>query len=158
MSKDLWLPKAELEKNPEYIQCREYMARHRISELLHDLLASVAFHKPEGGREGVMSFMAQQLKRRGTEGAEAGGLFDMKEIESVFHMADLLKQGTITREQCRSALKALACSARQEEMIDGVPGDKSTSLEIPLKVDLSTFVELARKAFSLRVEDIAVSG
>lgn len=78
---------------------RRYMAEHRIQELLNDLLASVAFHKPEGGREAVMAFMAQQLERRSREGAEAGGLFDMKEIESVFRMADLLKQGTITREQ-----------------------------------------------------------
>ncbi|KAF4662193.1 hypothetical protein FOZ61_002645 [Perkinsus olseni] len=160
MSKEIWLPKAELEKNPEYIECREYMAKHRIPEVLNDLLASVAFRKPEGGREGVMSFMAQQLDRRSKEGAEAGGLFDMKEIESVFHMADLLKQGTITREQCRSALKALACSARQEELIDGTltPGDESEGLEIPLKVDLPTFLALARKALSLRAEEVAVSG
>ncbi|EER17842.1 conserved hypothetical protein [Perkinsus marinus ATCC 50983] len=162
MSAEMWLPKAELEKNPEYIECREYMARHRIPELLNDLLASVAFHKPEGGREAVMAFMAQQLERRSKEGAEAGGLFDMKEIESVFRMADLLKQGTITREQCRSALKALACSARQEELIDGTVGQggKATEggLEIPLKVDMSTFVDLARRALNLRVEDIAVTG
>ncbi|KAF4744989.1 hypothetical protein FOZ62_019026, partial [Perkinsus olseni] len=59
---------------------------------------------------------------------------------------------------CRSALKALACSARQEELIDGTltPGDKSEELEIPLKVDLPTFLDLARKALSLRAEEIAV--
>lgn len=109
------------------------MARHRISELLHDLLASVAFHKPEGGREGVMSFMAQQLERRGTEGAEAGGLFDMKEIESVFHMADLLKQGIITREQvgdrCVHRSRVRVGSFYQETS-SGHPSSRSVSISL----------------------------
>ncbi|KAF4665842.1 hypothetical protein FOL47_004404 [Perkinsus chesapeaki] len=160
MSQEIYLSKTDLEKNPEFMECREYLAKHRIPELLNDLLASVAFHKPEGGREGVMAFMAQQLDRRINEGAEAGGLFDMKEIESVFHMADLLKQGTITREQCRSALKALACSARQEELIDGTfaIGESAEALEIPIKVDIDTFLDLARQALGLKASEIAVSG
>merc|ERR1712085_86943 len=100
---------AEVQKAEEYVQ------KHRIMELMNDLCASVCFHKPEDVRG-----------------------FLLKELAAVFGLADLMKTGTISDRQARTALSALTNSQKQKEYVD--------TMDIAQEVDLTLFKQLARDA------------
>merc|ERR1712085_248276 len=118
---------AEVQKAEEYVQ------KHRIMELMNDLCASVCFHKPED----VRGFLLKELASRELEGAHRG-FFDDQEVAAVFGLADLMKTGTISDRQARTALSALTNSQKQKEYVD--------TMDIAQEVDLTLFKQLARDA------------
>merc|ERR1712159_337757 len=117
-------------------KAEEYLAKHRLLEVLNDLCASLCFAQPENVKE----FLIKELDRRKTQGAEAG-MFEPKELDSVFSLADLMGAQLITEEQCRKALLSLASSQKQFDAI--------TAAQIPKEVDRLTFMEKAKSLLAL---------
>ena len=107
------------------------MAKHRLTEVLNDLCAALCFHQPTNAK----SFLIDELTRRKTEGTEAG-VFEQRELDAVFSLADLMGSGLISDVQCKQALLSLASSKKQYDAIEA-----STP---PKEVDRKTFVGLAK--------------
>mmetsp|Transcript_28172 Transcript_28172/g.62138 ORF Transcript_28172/g.62138 Transcript_28172/m.62138 type:complete len:139 (+) Transcript_28172:42-458(+) len=122
-----------LEKKQQAI---DYLAKNRVHELLNDLCASVCFHKPSNVKE----FLVEELRKRSTQGAEAG-LFDNREIDAVFSMADVMQKGIVSEIVCRDALRSLANSKYQF--------DEVANLQIPAEVDSQTFRKTARSLLAM---------
>merc|ERR1712216_550446 len=112
----------------------EYLSSHRILETLNDLATALCFHKPHGANQ-VRDFLIRELQRRKIHGKEAG-LFDNRELDAVFNLADLQNSGLISDSQCREALLSLACSEQQHAAI--------SAEELPKEVDRSTFLQKAK--------------
>merc|ERR1712224_453799 len=80
-------------------------------------------------------FLIEELTRRKTEGTEAG-VFEQRELDAVFSLADLMGAGLISDVQCKHALLSLASSKKQYDAIE--------ASDVPKEVDRKTFVTLAR--------------
>ncbi|KAL4475415.1 hypothetical protein ABPG72_022050 [Tetrahymena utriculariae] len=107
----------------------EYLRKHRINELFEDICTAICFKQPED----IEGFIIQQLKLKKEQGFKTG-IFSDEEIDNVFTLFDLKKDGFIGKEACKDALKTLASSEYQFNEID--------EQNIPEKVDAATFTRL----------------
>merc|ERR1719152_430463 len=98
---------------------------------MNDLCASVCFHRPADLR----GYLLQELQLREQEGTEAG-VYDDREIDAVFTLADLMQTGVIDREGCQGALASLAHSQKQRDDVQAV--------DLPEEIDQNLFREKAR--------------
>ncbi|NXG65434.1 EFC10 protein, partial [Hemiprocne comata] len=90
-------------------QCRDYLQRHRIPELLHRLATLVIYHRPERPREYLIQALQRVKAGRRAEG-EYPYLMDEDNLVAMFGLLDVLGQGHITASQYREALKTLGLS------------------------------------------------
>ncbi|KAM6321435.1 EF-hand calcium-binding domain-containing protein 10 [Aegotheles albertisi] len=113
-------------------QCREYLRRHRLPELLHRLGALLLHHRPENPRE----FLIQVLERvkAGKRGVgEYPNLMDEENLVAMFGLLDVVGQGHIGAAQQREALKTLGLSTEDLQSGDDV------------KITLDVFKEEVKK-------------
>ena len=69
------------------------------------------------------------------------GIFAIEEINNIFTLFDLKKDGFISQAQCKEALKTLASSELQTEKITGA--------EVPDTVDQKSFLRLCQTILGL---------
>lgn len=109
----------------------QYLYKHQILELFEDLCTQVIFERPPD----LKSFLIQKLTERKKQGPAGQGVFSDSEIKNIFYLFDLQQNKSLTREQCKEALRALANSAFQYDHVE--------KLEIPDSVDMILFRKLA---------------
>ncbi|XP_054065990.1 EF-hand calcium-binding domain-containing protein 10 [Rissa tridactyla] len=90
-------------------QCRDYLERHRIPELLHRLGALLLYHRPERPREFLIQALERVKAGKRAEG-EYPYLMDEANLAAMFQLLDVVGQGHITAAQYREALKTLGLS------------------------------------------------
>ncbi|XP_030308557.1 EF-hand calcium-binding domain-containing protein 10 [Calypte anna] len=100
-------------------QCREYLQRHRIPQLLHRLAALVLYHRPERPREFLIQALEKVKAGRRAEG-DYPYLMDEDNLVAMFGLLDVLGQGHITPAQYREALKTLGLSTEDLRLGDDV--------------------------------------
>eukprot|EP01016_Furgasonia_blochmanni_P054005 TRINITY_DN8836_c0_g1_i5.p1 TRINITY_DN8836_c0_g1~~TRINITY_DN8836_c0_g1_i5.p1 ORF type:complete len:156 (+),score=32.87 TRINITY_DN8836_c0_g1_i5:162-629(+) len=115
----------------------EYLRKHHIIELFEDLCTAICFKQPED----VEAFIVEQLKLKKTHGLKTG-IFGEGEIQNIFALFDLKREGFISQAQCKEALRSLASSEYQYVAID----DK----DIPEKVDSHSFAKLCEQVLGSR--------
>lgn len=82
----------------------DYLKKHRIQELFHDLCGAVCFNKPEN----VNKFLVGELEKRRDAGPGKVMFFDEQEVEAVFRLADLKQKGSVSRVQAQQAMASIA--------------------------------------------------
>ncbi|XP_019399111.1 PREDICTED: EF-hand calcium-binding domain-containing protein 10-like [Crocodylus porosus] len=97
---------------------REYLARHRVAELLHGLGALLLHHRPERPREFLIQAL-ERIKLAKQTGVDYPYLMDEPNLEAMFEMLDTASQGYITLVQYKEALKTLGLSAQDVSYEDG---------------------------------------
>ncbi|NXN73144.1 EFC10 protein, partial [Himantopus himantopus] len=100
-------------------QCRDYLQRHRIPELLHRLGALLLYHRPESPREFLIQALERVKAGKRAEG-EYPYLMDEANLSAMFELLDVVGQGHITPAQYREALKTLGLSAEDLQHGDNV--------------------------------------
>ncbi|NXX16405.1 EFC10 protein, partial [Podargus strigoides] len=98
-------------------QCRDYLQRHRLPELLHRLTALLLYHRPERPREFLIQALERVKAGRGAEG-EYPSLMDESNLAAMFGLLDVVGQGHITAAQHREALKTLGLSTEDLQFGD----------------------------------------
>ncbi|NXY70354.1 EFC10 protein, partial [Glareola pratincola] len=98
-------------------QCRDYLERHRIPELLHRLGALLLYHRPERPREFLMQALEGVKAGKRAEG-EYPCLMDEANLAAMFQLLDPVGQGHITAAQHREALKTLGLSTEDLQFGD----------------------------------------
>ncbi|KAM3145124.1 hypothetical protein pb186bvf_002799 [Paramecium bursaria] len=102
-----------------------YVRQHRIIELFEDLCTAVAYEQPQD----IKKFLIEQLKVKQKHGFKSG-LFKHEEIENIFTLFDLRREGWISREQALEAFKTIAASQSQQPQ------------NIPEKVTKKDFIQI----------------
>ncbi|KAM6212843.1 EF-hand calcium-binding domain-containing protein 10 [Sarcoramphus papa] len=100
-------------------QCRDYLQRHRIPELLHRLGALLLYHRPERPREFLIQALERVKAGKRAEG-EYPYLMDEANLAAMFSLLDVVGQGHITPAQYREALKTLGLSTEDLQFRDDV--------------------------------------
>ncbi|NWW86569.1 EFC10 protein, partial [Rhynochetos jubatus] len=100
-------------------QCRHYLQRHRIPELLHRLGALLLYHRPERPREFLIEVLERVQAGKRAEG-EYPYLMDEDNLAAMFSLLDVVGQGHITPAQHREALKTLGLSTEDVQLGDDV--------------------------------------
>ncbi|NWU63784.1 EFC10 protein, partial [Pterocles burchelli] len=100
-------------------QCRQYLQRHRVPELLHRLAALLLYHRPESPREFLIQALERVQAGRRAEG-EYPHLMDEANLGAMFQLLDVVGQGRITAAQYREALKTLGLSTEDVQLEDDV--------------------------------------
>ncbi|NWX68487.1 EFC10 protein, partial [Alca torda] len=98
-------------------QCRDYLERHRIPELLHRLGALLLYHRPERPREFLIQALERVKAGKRAEG-EYPYLMDEANLDAMFQLLDVVGQGHITAVQYREALKTLGLSTEELQFGD----------------------------------------
>ncbi|NXT48813.1 EFC10 protein, partial [Pluvianellus socialis] len=98
-------------------QCRDYLRRHRIPELLQRLGALLLYHRPERPREFLVEALERVKAGRGAEG-EYPYLMDEANLAAMFQLLDVVGQGHVTAGQFREALKTLGLSTENLQFGD----------------------------------------
>ncbi len=114
----------------QQLQSRNYLARHKIQQLMEMLVQHAVHHRPDDLR----AFLAAKLAELRTtpEPTAPTNFFAEDEIETLYNMYDISKRG-MTPEQCREALLAIGAA-------DGAAVPTSGP------IDVSTFAGLCRAA------------
>ncbi|XP_051469103.1 EF-hand calcium-binding domain-containing protein 10 [Apus apus] len=98
-------------------QCREYLQRHRLPELLHRLATLVIYQRPESPREFLIQLLEKVKAGRRAEG-EYPDLMDEENLVAMFGLLDVVGRGHVTAAQYREALKTLGLSTEDLQLED----------------------------------------
>ncbi|XP_020652908.1 EF-hand calcium-binding domain-containing protein 10 [Pogona vitticeps] len=95
------------------VEGREYLARHKIPDLLHTLSALLLFHRPERPREFLIKIL-EKVKVARLTGVDFPNLMDESNLDSMFEMLDVPGEGYINVKQYKGALESLGLSSKDE--------------------------------------------
>ncbi|XP_042352523.1 EF-hand calcium-binding domain-containing protein 10 isoform X1 [Plectropomus leopardus] len=84
----------------------DYLKKHKIMELMDNLISMLFFYRPENPREFLVEQL-EQLKRSRDSGVPGPNLFNDTNLDAVFGILDPANQGHITFEQYKHALTTL---------------------------------------------------
>jgi len=118
-----------------------YIRRHRLIELFEDLATAVAIKLPDN----LEDFIIEQLAMR-KDPAEKTGIFTESEVQNVFNLFDLKKEGHISKERCIKAIQTMASSSFQFASVE--------LQDIPEKVDSFQFSKLCEKILGFSKKEI----
>lgn len=119
----------------------DYIRKHRLIELFEDLATSLAYRRPEN----VEDFLIEQLLNKKSQGL-CSGIFTESEVQNVFNLFDLKKEGQISKERCIKAIQTMASSSFQFSQ---------TELEkLPDKIDSFNFLKLCEKILGFSKKEI----
>ncbi|CAD8066278.1 unnamed protein product [Paramecium primaurelia] len=111
----------------------EYLRRNRIMELFEDLCTKASYIQPENLEE----FFVEDLRIKQKQGFMTP-IFTKAEVQNIFELFDLKRDGYITQENCRKALLTIASSQKQQEIIEATQ-------VIDEKVDINRFQRLVEQ-------------
>ncbi|XP_060634345.1 EF-hand calcium-binding domain-containing protein 10 [Anolis sagrei] len=92
---------------------REYLAQHKIPDLLHTLTALLLFHRPDRPREFLIRTL-EKIKLAKLTNSEYPCLMDDSNLDAMFGMLDVEGRGSINMAQYKGALEALGLSSTDE--------------------------------------------
>lgn len=119
------------------IQAEEYLRKHHIMELFEDLCTAIAYKNPAD----ITEFLIKELEQRKEHGLHIP-VFTQEEVENIFNLYDLKKEGVISRFKCREALKSMANTQKQLKIAEDFE-------DIPNQVDVNTFKDLCNKVLGV---------
>ncbi|XP_063164083.1 EF-hand calcium-binding domain-containing protein 10 [Candoia aspera] len=90
---------------------REYLAQHKIPELLYSLTALLLFHRPESPREFLIKTL-EKVKFAKLTNVDYPNLMDESNLDAMFEMLDVAGQGYINVTQYKGALESLGLSTQ----------------------------------------------
>ena len=96
-----------------------------------DLATSVAYVRPAD----LNGFLTEQLKLKKEQGLRSG-IFTENEVNNIFNLFDLKKEGAISKDRCIKAIQTMANSSFQF--------DAAKLAEIPETVDSFTFNKICQ--------------
>ncbi|XP_061496396.1 EF-hand calcium-binding domain-containing protein 10 [Rhineura floridana] len=96
---------------------REYLAQHKIPDLLHNLSALLLYHRPERPREFLIKTL-EKIKLSKLTRVDYPYLMDESNVDAMFEMLDVAGQGYITLKQYEGALESLGLSIQDEAYKD----------------------------------------
>ncbi|XP_044279205.1 EF-hand calcium-binding domain-containing protein 10 [Varanus komodoensis] len=95
------------------VEGREYLAQHKIPELLYHLSALLLYHRPDRPREFLIKTL-EKIKFAKLTGMEYPNLMDESNLDAMFEMLDVAGQGYISLAQYKGALESLGLSSQDE--------------------------------------------
>ncbi|KAK7880682.1 hypothetical protein WMY93_032680 [Mugilogobius chulae] len=101
---------------------QEYLEKHRILELMENLISLVLFNKPENPKQ-FMSEQLELLKKSRHSGTRGPSLFSNNNLDTVFGILDPADRKYISYDQYKHALQTLGVR-ELNECPDGVNEDK----------------------------------
>jgi len=117
------------ERNSINASVEEYLRAQRIQELFEDICTNICYQRPED----VKAFIVQQLQQKQQHGFK-NGYYSTEEVNAVFTLFDLKKEGEISGKACKTAIETLASSSFQFSELQ--------EADIPHRVSRERFVEL----------------
>ncbi|XP_018581661.1 EF-hand calcium-binding domain-containing protein 10 [Scleropages formosus] len=119
---------------PREREAADYLQKHKIPELMHNLTSMLFFHRPDRPLEFLIAQLEKlQASRAGA--AETPCLFDHSNVDAVFGILDPTGQGHITLVQYKEALSTLGITGF-DEFPEGAAADQ---------VSLETFRRAAKE-------------
>ncbi|XP_070611271.1 EF-hand calcium-binding domain-containing protein 10 [Erythrolamprus reginae] len=85
---------------------REYLAQHKIPELLYNLTSLLLYHRPERPREFLIKTL-EKVKLAKTTTNDYPNLMDESNLDAMFEMIDVGGEGFINITQYKGALESL---------------------------------------------------
>lgn len=86
------------------------MEKHKIVELLDNLTAQVVFHRPDNPKEFMIDQLTQLKNAKSTK-KDYPCLFDIGNIEAMYHLMDPEGRGFITSAQFAEAMRTLGITS-----------------------------------------------
>lgn len=124
----------ETRPTPRENDAHMYLKQHRILELFDNMTSMLIYNQPEE----MKPFLIKQLEKLKTSklsGMYHPCLFDDTNLQAIFGMLDVTKQGFISKEQYCEALKTIGAAEFQSH---------PSGSEID-KITLDTFMHEAKK-------------
>ncbi|XP_038163476.1 EF-hand calcium-binding domain-containing protein 10 [Cyprinodon tularosa] len=84
----------------------EYLKKHRITELMDDMMSMLLFHRPENLREFLIEYL-KQLKEAKESDVRGPNLFHSSNLDVIFGFLKPANQTSITFSQYKHALAML---------------------------------------------------
>ncbi|XP_062990238.1 EF-hand calcium-binding domain-containing protein 10 [Elgaria multicarinata webbii] len=92
---------------------REYLAQHKIPDLLYHLSALLLYYRPDRPREFLIKTL-EKVKLAKLTSMEYPNLMDETNLDAMFNMLDILGEGYINISQYKGALESLGLSSQDE--------------------------------------------
>ncbi|KAM6437575.1 EF-hand calcium-binding domain-containing protein 10 isoform 1-T1 [Liasis olivaceus] len=90
---------------------REYLAQHKLPELLYSLTALLLYHQPERPRDFLIKTL-EKVKLAKVTNTGYPNLMDESNLDAMFEMLDIAGQGYINVTQYKGALESLGLSSQ----------------------------------------------
>ncbi|XP_013930819.1 PREDICTED: EF-hand calcium-binding domain-containing protein 10-like [Thamnophis sirtalis] len=90
---------------------REYLAQHKIPELLYSLTSLLLYHRPERPREFLIKTLEKVKLAKSTTG-DYPNLMEESNLDAMFDMIDVGGEGYINGIQYKGALESLGLSSQ----------------------------------------------
>ncbi|XP_028286310.1 EF-hand calcium-binding domain-containing protein 10 [Parambassis ranga] len=103
-------------------EAADYLKKHKIAELMDNLISMLLFHRPENPRAFLIQQL-EQLKASQQSGATAPNLFTTSNLDAIFRIMDPANQNYITFAQYKQVLTTLGVK-NINECPEGVNNDR----------------------------------
>ncbi|XP_058045752.1 EF-hand calcium-binding domain-containing protein 10 [Ahaetulla prasina] len=90
---------------------REYLAQHKIPELLYTLTSLLLYHRPERPREFLIKTL-EKVKIAKATSDDYPNLMDESNLDAMFDMIDIGGEGYINVVQYKGALESLGLNSQ----------------------------------------------
>ncbi|KAM5204596.1 EF-hand calcium-binding domain-containing protein 10 isoform 1-T2 [Hipposideros larvatus] len=121
-------------------EARNYLAKHRIMELLSYLTSNLLFFRPDKPREYLLSLL-ERLRIAKITGVAFPFFMDHSNIVAMFEMMDSSNKGTISFVQYKKALNTLGLCTADEVLKDDGHGITLDKFKQEVELYNASFIE-----------------